>query len=368
VARHRFRSIRLLAVAGSLAAAHVTVAACGRAAESDGNAGVIAVMTQAVRLTTLRDSLSVTGTVTAQASADFVAIAPETAEIAEMPKQEGETVQAGDLIVRLDIAPIATEVATRQLALAEAEAGANRAQAEVARVKSLVDRGFAPRNMLDSVNLAQSAANTSLTLAKAAFDTAKAAEARQLILAPFSGIVTNRWHAPGDLVAGGEADPILRIVDPSRLQVAALVPLSDSARIQLGQTATIQTVAGGEAAIVAVKLPPPTATSTTAEVRLNFVVPTTLPIDSPVQVDVTIAERASVIVVPADAVQRSEGLAFVWVPNDNGQAVRREVRVGLVVGNLAEITSGLAFGDMIIVTGLAELVEGTPIVVGGGLP
>jgi multidrug efflux pump subunit AcrA (membrane-fusion protein) len=74
-----------------------------------------------------------------------------------------------------------------------------------------------------------------------------------------------------------------------------------------------------------------------------------------------VEERRDVVVVPADAVQRREGATFVWVPNESGQAMRRDVRLGLVANNLAQIVSGLAAGELVIVTGLAELTDGTPI-------
>jgi Cu(I)/Ag(I) efflux system membrane fusion protein len=154
----------------------------------------------------------------------------------------------------------------------------------------------------------------------------------------------------------------MRVVDPARLQIAVQVPTTDSGRIQPGQTATVQTTAGSEPGIVAMKSAPAPSGSM-VEIRVNFLAPTTLPIDTPVQVDIAVEERKDVIVVPADAVQRVDAATFVWVPNDNNQATRREVRLGLVANNLAQIVSGLTAGELVIVTGLAQLNEGTPITI-----
>jgi Cu(I)/Ag(I) efflux system membrane fusion protein len=155
----------------------------------------------------------------------------------------------------------------------------------------------------------------------------------------------------------------MRVVDPTRLQIAARVPTTDSGRIQPGQIATVLTTAGSEPALVAMKIGPASSAST-VEIRVNFLAPTTLPIDTPVQVDIAVEERKDVIVVPADAVQRVDAATFVWVPSDSSQATRREVRLGLVVNNLAQIVSGLNAGELVIVTGIAQLNEGTPITIG----
>ena len=81
------------------------------------------------------------------------------------------------------------------------------------------------------------------------------------------------------------------------------------------------------------------------------------------QVNIVVSERRDATVVPADAVQRTEGAAFVWVPNENSQATRREVHVGYIANNLAQIVSGLAAGELVIVTGIAELSEGTRVTI-----
>ena len=70
------------------------------------------------------------------------------------------------------------------------------------------------------------------------------------------------------------------------------------------------------------------------------------------------------IAVPTDAVQRADGITFVWVPDENSLATRREVRTGLIVGNLAQVVSGLKPGDQVIITGIAQLTEGTPVTIG----
>jgi RND family efflux transporter MFP subunit len=281
----------------------------------------------------------------------------------EITKNEGDVVQAGDVLVRFEVPAIAAEVATRQVELNDATMRMERAKAEADRQAGLFEKGLTPRNTWEASRTALAAAESNLGQVRARFDAAKALEAGMVVRASFPGVVAKRWHMAGDTVPGGAADPIMRVVDPTRLQIAARVPTTDSGRIQPGQTATVLTTAGSEPALVAMKIGPASSAST-VEIRVNFLAPTTLPIDTPVQVDIAVEERKDVIVVPADAVQRVDAATFVWVPSDSSQATRREVRLGLVVNNLAQIVSGLNAGELVIVTGIAQLNEGTPITIG----
>jgi RND family efflux transporter MFP subunit len=163
-------------------------------------------------------------------------------------------------------------------------------------------------------------------------------------------------------VAGGDSDPIMRVVDPTKIQVALQVPLDQAERIQQGQAATVQADVATELATVAMKSAPAGAAAATIEVRLAFSAPTTLALDAIVQAEIVVEERPNVLIVPGGAVQRPEdGPPFVWVASENSQAARREVRVGLSSNGQTQILSGVAAGDQVIVTGLAQLTDGAAI-------
>jgi membrane fusion protein (multidrug efflux system) len=48
----------------------------------------------------------------------------------------------------------------------------------------------------------------------------------------------------------------------------------------------------------------------------------------------------------------------------DGIARRRPVRIGLTSGGLAQITEGLEPGEFVVVQGLTEVTDGTPVVIG----
>ncbi|HEX5069817.1 MAG TPA: efflux RND transporter periplasmic adaptor subunit [Vicinamibacterales bacterium] len=343
----------------------MTIGACGRKAPELENVEPIAVTVQPVQLATVRDAVTFNGTVTPISVADFVVFAPVACTIAEINKAEGDPVAVGDVLVKLNVPSISGEIATRQLELTDATAKLDRAKAEADRLADLLSKGLASRVQAETARSSQLAAEAVVSQARAHMDAAQAMEASTIIRARFAGVVAKRWHTAGDLVQGGDTDPIIRVIDPARLQVSAQIPLTDGGRVLVGQAATVQTVNGPEPATVALKVSPASPTVQTYDVRLNFVTPTTLPLDTPVQVDIVVDERKDVPAIPATALQGGGGTTFVWVATPENLATRREVRIGLTAGTLVQIISGLAVGEQVITTGIAELSEGTPITITG---
>lgn len=360
-------------VVAALVAATGLAGACSRKAEETVAGETIAVTVQPVRTGSLRDIVSVPGTVVPAAIADMIVTADQPAEIAELPKNEGDAVKTGDVLVRLEIASITNEVATRQLELGEATTKLDAAKKDEERLEALVSQGLAARNKLEAARATRLAAEAAVTQIQARFDAAKAQENGAVIRARFPGIVIKRWHGPGETVTGGETDPILRVIDPARLQVAIQVPRAQAERINQGQPATVQTGTGIEQAVVSTKGTPTSEEATTVEVRLNLSAPPTptpaaattlpLPLDSIVQTEIVLEELQDVLLIPATSVQRDDKGPFVWVASDTGQAVKRQIRVGLSAMGSTQVLSGLAAGDQVIVTGIALLTDGTAITV-----
>lgn len=337
--------------------------ACGGGTEPEAAPATLAVTVQPARLGDLREALAVTGLVVPALSGDFTVIALEPAEIVELPKAEGEAVQAGDLLVRFDIASITSDLAARQLEVGAATLRLESARAEADKLGALFERGLAARNAWEAAKAALAQAESALNLAKSQLDSARALQERTVVRARFAGTVVKVWHMVGDLVAGGTSDPILRVIDPAQTQVTAQVPLTAVDRLAAGQPATVLTASGTthEATVVSRSAVTDTA-ATTVELRLAVNGPA-LPIDSVVQVELVLAERHGVLVVPTSAIQRAGGQPYVWLAGDDGLAHQREIRVGLTASGQAEALTGLVAGDRVIVTGIAELNEGTPITV-----
>ena len=131
------------------------VAACGRSAPVAETAAPPPVVTvRAASIGTLRDTLSLPGTVVPAESAQFVVVAPQEAQLAESPLTEGAHVQAGDVLVRFELLSATGDLAAKQVELQTASDKLDAAKAEYAKQDALFAKGYVPRVTHDAAKAA----------------------------------------------------------------------------------------------------------------------------------------------------------------------------------------------------------------------
>jgi len=353
-------------VAASLALIAALGAGCSRDQPAEtAVAGVAASVTvQPVRQQNIQETLTLQGTVVPAISGDWTIYAPERARIEQLPKGEGAAVKAGDLLVRFEIGEMTQDVAAKHAAVTDAQSRVDSAKAEQTRVAGLVERGLLPRNQLDAANSGVSQAEAALTQVRALAQATQVLADRAVVTARFAGVVAKVWHAEGDIVGVAERDPVLRVVDPTKLQVSMQVPVAQLEKMTAGRAATIL-VPGtdtGQAGVVASAPIAAGLAGTTGEVRVSFASATTTPVDTVVQVQIVADDRPNALVVPGSCVLQDERGRYVMVANrSDNTAHRRDVTVGVVSGPLIEIRSGLTAGEEVILRGAADLTDGAAI-------
>jgi RND family efflux transporter MFP subunit len=309
----------------------------------------------------VRAVMHASGIVTPAADAEFVVTAPEAARIVEITHAEGEPVGAGELLVRFDIPSINNDVTRQRADVARLRADYENARVTQARARDLAERGLIARRELEDAERALADAQAAVARAEAAQAGAERAATRAIVRAPFAGIVVKRLHHPGDLVSGAATDPILRIVDPRRLEVAASVPVKDLSRVLPGATARLAgTPSPVELHVVSRPGPGDARPDGTVAVRLAATAPTALTVDTPVQVDIDLEERADAVLVPLEAIVRRGTQTSVFVAAGD-TAERRDVTVGVTDDDGVEITSGVRAGELVITRGHSGLEQGTKI-------
>jgi cobalt-zinc-cadmium efflux system membrane fusion protein len=341
----------------------VSIAGCSREATEEVTSDtVVPVTTSAAAVGTIRATLLVTGTVTAAPGADLLVIAPEPARIAEIPHAEGDRVRRGDVLVRFEIPSYTADVATKRGEVTRAEARLQNARAAQTRAHDLFDRGIAARKEVEDADRELADAQAGVAESEATLGAAQTSAARATVRATFDGVVAKRTHNPGDSVEAAASDPVLRVVDPKRLEVTASIPVADVQRIATGAAAQLASPSGGTTATLKVVSRPAAvdANTATAPIRLAFVTPTAIPIGAPVQLTIDAEEHRDVVLVPAAAVTHEGEEAAVFVVNGE-KAERRVVMLGITDDAHAEIRSGIKAGEAVIVTGQAGLPDGAAI-------
>lgn len=350
-----------------------TVTACRRAPERVTEAEpAIPVVVEPVRLGTVRTTISAIGVVGTLPDATYVIVAAQPARIAEITKDAGDAVRSGETLVRFEFPSLGAERAAGAASVKAADLRVKRAQLTEGRISMLIAKGAASRREMEDARREVAMAEGELQIATSALAAADAQGQHTTILAPFDGIVTERLHNPGDAVRPDDADPILRLIDPKKVQVMATLPIADAARAVVGAAARAVAEAPpspgtprrgfGQAELLRVATrPAPETGAKTVDITLAFDTPTELQPGTRVSLDIDAEGRSNVPLVPAVAVLKDdEGRAVVMVAAGN-TAERRQVVIGLVDEENIEILSGLKPGELIITQGHSALGDGTPV-------
>ena len=342
----------------------LTGAGCRKNAESGdetASAETVTVTVEVARQQTLRVTARGNGIVAPTAAGDWTISADEMGRVLELPKHEGDAVGAGDVLVRFEYGNAASDSSARELEVSAASSRLDLARAQLAKVTSLSDRGYVSKSDLETAKSAVASAEIDVNRAKRQLDAVKEAADRATVRARFSGVVAKVFHGEGDLVNPSATDPVLRVIDPARLEVALSVPIQQATGIQPGMPATIVSANGAEPGAVLLRMAVDDPHATSQTLRLSFAQPTTLPVDSPVEAEILIAERKDVVTVPIAALLQGDGGAFVMVAGVDGRAHRRDVHLGLRSSDRVEIIAGITPGDRVIVKNAADVADGTPV-------
>jgi RND family efflux transporter MFP subunit len=283
-----------------------------------------------------------------------------------MPHAAGDRVRRGDLLVRFEIPNARAEVRRQEAEVSRGEATVDNARRAQARACQLFDRGVAAGKEVEEANRGVADAEAALAEARASLAAAQSVAGRAVVRAAFDGIIATRLHNPGDLVEAAASDPVLRVIDPRRLEVVAAVPLADAPRIVVGAAAhlTATPIDGPQIRLTVVSRPAAVDAATpTIPIRLASPDLTRFPAGTPVEVDIEAEHHTDVVLVPAVAVVREGDETAVFVAAGS-KAQRRTVELGLSDATHAEVRSGVKAGEQVIVDGQAGLPDGAAIAVG----
>lgn len=257
------------------------------------------------------------------------------AAVKALKAREGAVVAAGDVLVALDDRELAAD-------LERAEAERRNAQSRLERLQSVATEGLvAPQTLED--------AERSLRVAEAARDAAAALLASTVILAPFSGVVTDRWVEAGDMATPGK--PLLKVEDSRELRLEVTVAGDEASGITVRQPVEAVVDALGPAPLsgtVAVIVP--RAEAATQSVLVKVDLPRTPGLKSGLygRARFTVGQDR-VLTVPVSAVSSIGALDRVFVVDADHVVHARLVRLGRAYGDRIEVRAGLEPGERVLI-------------------
>jgi multidrug efflux pump subunit AcrA (membrane-fusion protein) len=255
--------------------------------------------------------------------------------VAETLITEGEQVETGQPLLRLDTQDLEWQVEQARLSVSIAEYDLSDMRDDYYEESDQVKRSKAKLEQ----------AQVSLQQAEWRLEQAT-------LKAPINGIVTALFVEPGEMANSGQA--VIILSDLANLDVDVNLDETDVARIEMGMmvVVTVDAFPGAEVSGEVIKIAP------TADVQSGVVLypvtvrldPIALPLRSGMTVNVmfTLEERKDTLVVPFRAVETEGGQAYLTRVTVSGTE-RVAVTMGLITDTQIEILSGIEEGDVITV-------------------
>jgi RND family efflux transporter MFP subunit len=285
---------------------------------------------------------------------------PNPGQIVAMFHDEGDRVEAG--------APLAVVRSRIEQAQTEAEAARERAaRAEVTRarlakdrVEALAGRGFATRASLDEARAALLTAEAGLAAAAATRRAAAARAGEFTIRAPMAGMVLVRPVDNGQVIAPDTN--LFQLGSGARVELRAEADEAYADALRPGMAARAA-LTGSDAVFAArVTEVSPRVDPVTGgrALRLRPVDNQRLPSGRSVDLTIIVAAREKGIVIPRQAVLNATTAPAVYLIDAKGIVRERRIALADWPSQDAIIDSGLAAGDMVILTP-AETVPGARV-------
>jgi RND family efflux transporter MFP subunit len=271
--------------------------------------------------------------------------AQEEGRIEQLEVFEGDRVDRGDLLVRLDDEVLRAELDKARATLAQE-------RLDLKRFQDLAARNAASQDELAQARTAVALAESDLTLLEIRL-------ANTRIAAPFAGVITERLAEPGDFVT--KNTHLLTLADPASLVAEVYVSELVLPHIAVGEPARIRIDAlGGQLFDGGILRIHPTLSEANRQARVEIrfdQIPDGARAGQFVRAELATAAVARLL-VPFRALRQDRDGQFVWVIDTDGKAARRPVRTGIRIAEQVELVDGVAPGERVITRGFLGLAEG----------
>ncbi|MDZ7921238.1 efflux RND transporter periplasmic adaptor subunit [Rhodoferax sp.] len=293
--------------------------------------------------------------------------------------REGSEVKAGQVLYQLDAAPYRAAFESAQASVGKAQATLAQATAQVERNKPLAEANAISKQEFTTLQTAQRQAEADVGVAKAAAETARINLAYATITAPISGRIGQSSVTEGALVGAADAAALATIQQTASVYVNFTQSSTDVLRLRKAIAAKQLRAAGDGSVPVRIVLEDgselPKAgkllfsdlnvDATSGQITLRAEVPNADGLLLPgqyVRVRLSQAELPSGILLPQQAVTRTNQGDTVLVVGEGGKPGPRPVKVGNAQDSQWVILDGLKEGDQVIVDGFQKMmVPGAPV-------
>ena len=285
--------------------------------------------------------------------------------------KEGDTVNMGDLLVEIDDKPYQATLTQAEGQLARDQALLENAKIDLARYQTLVPLKAIPEQQLATQQALVHQDEGVVKLDQGQIEAAKVNIGYTKIAAPVSGRIGLRLVDAGNIVHAADTDGLLVITQMNPISVIFTIS-EDQLQVVLQKIAAGQMLevdaydrdsktklAQGSLTTLDNQIDPTTGT---LKLRATFDnAKGTLYPNQFVNARLLVQEKHGVTLVPTAAIQRNSQATYVYVVKPDATVTVRQITLGTTEGDDSEVTAGLMPSEVVVMTGVDKLQEGTKV-------
>ncbi|HEV8197765.1 MAG TPA: efflux RND transporter periplasmic adaptor subunit [Gemmatimonadales bacterium] len=298
---------------------------------------------------TLSEGRSVVGRLGPAPGGSALLTAPAAGVVSQIPVQVGTRVAKGQLLLSLDVPDLVNNA--RALG-----AAADIAEKDAQRQEQLLSEGITSAKQAEQ-------RRAEAVGARAQANAAQQLLARARVTSPLAGGVQQVMVHPGERVDAGAQ--LVEVIDPSVLDLLALVPAAQLVGLKVGQAVTVTPDGSTDAFPGTLRAIAPGVDSLTNAAQVVIRVPNAhgaLRSGAGATATVLVGKSRPAIVVPDSAIVVVGDSLSVFVVEHDTLARVRSVTVGVRRAGRAEIKAGLAAGEVVVTSGAFGLTDGMRVV------
>lgn len=279
--------------------------------------------------------------------------------------QEGQKVEAGQLLAQIDPADYKVELAQAQGQKDQNLAQLKSAEQDLERYAKLKEQNTIAAQQMNTQQALVNQLKGAIKSNQAAIDAAELQLSYTQIKAPISGRLGLRAVDPGNLIQANSADGLVTITQSSPIAVVFTIPETQLQQVRsafrAGAALTVEAWDRSE------QLQLSSGTLTTLDNQIDIATGTLklkaefanqneeLFPNQFVNVRLNVAVQSGAVTIPQDAVQYGAQGTYVYMIDGNNKAQVRQLKLGAVDNGLVAVEEGLKAGDKVVLEGLDRL-------------
>jgi membrane fusion protein, multidrug efflux system len=285
--------------------------------------------------------------------------------------KEGDIVQQGQPLLEIDPRPFQVQLEQAEGNLVRDQSLLDNAKIDLARYDTLLKQNAVPEQQYATQKALVVQYEGAVKTDQAAIDSAKLNLVYSHINAPITGRIGLRLVDPGNIVHAADTNPLLVITQIQPISVIFTLPEDQLPvvlqKMRAGQRLRVDAydrdwkakLAEGWLATLDNQID-----QTTGTLKLRAIFGNENDALFPnqfVNARLLVQEKQGVTLLPTAAIQRNSQQTYVWVVKPDSTVTVRPVTVGTTEGDHAEITSGISPGEVVVMTGVDKLQEGSKV-------